>query len=138
MDETIRRAVGYATRTHRRLCVAIIDLDHFKTFNDRDGHQAGDRLLKSAASAWRTALRGSDTLARYGGEEFAVALPGCTAPEAQTVLERLRQLTPDGQTCSVGLAEWEPGESEAELVERADAALYEAKRAGRDVLVVHA
>jgi diguanylate cyclase (GGDEF)-like protein len=137
-DETIRRAVGYATRTRRSLCVALIDLDHFKTYNDRFGHQAGDGLLKAAAAKWRTALRGTDTLARYGGEEFAVALPSCTAGEAQVVLERLRALTPDGQTCSVGVAEWIVGESPQELVERADRALYEAKHGGRDALVAAA
>ena len=135
-DETIRRAVGYASRTHRPLCVAIVDLDRFKAFNDEHGHQAGDRLLKTAAAAWRTALRQTDTLARYGGEEFAVALPSCSAPEAEIVLERLRTLTPDGQTCSVGLAEWAPGESAVALVARADEALYDAKRSGRDTLVL--
>jgi diguanylate cyclase (GGDEF)-like protein len=134
--ETIRRAVGYATRTHRALCVAVVDIDHFKAYNDEYGHQAGDRLLKTAASAWRTALRQSDTLARYGGEEFAVLLPSCTAAEAAAVLERLRVLTPEKQTCSIGLAEWSPGESDADLLARADEALYEAKRSGRDVLVL--
>ena len=135
-EETIRRAVGYATRTRRPLCVAVVDLDHFKRFNDRHGHQAGDRLLKAAAASWRTALRETDTLARYGGEEFAVALPGCSAEVAETVLERLREQTPEGQTCSVGIAELAPGESDADLLARADAALYEAKRAGRDTLVI--
>ena len=135
-DETMQRALGYAARTRRPLCVAVIDLDHFKRFNDHHGHQAGDRLLKTAAAAWRTALRDTDTLARYGGEEFAVVLPGCSAEVAEAVLERLRELTPEGQTCSVGLAEWSHGESDADLVARADAALYEAKRAGRDTLVV--
>jgi diguanylate cyclase (GGDEF)-like protein len=135
-DDALRRAVGYATRTRRALCVALIDLDHFKVFNDRHGHQAGDRLLKAAAAAWRTALRGSDTLARYGGEEFAVALPNCSTAEAKTVLERLRALTPDGQTCSIGLAEWMPGETASDVLARADEALYDAKRSGRDLLVV--
>jgi diguanylate cyclase (GGDEF)-like protein len=135
-DEAIRRAVGYAARTGRPLCVGVIDLDHFKDFNDKHGHQGGDRLLKSAAAAWRTVLRGGDTLARYGGEEFAVALPSCIAPEAEIVLERLRSLTPAGQTCSVGLAEWIFGESAEDLVARADEALYQAKRGGRDALVV--
>jgi diguanylate cyclase (GGDEF)-like protein len=135
-DETIRRAVGYATRTRRPLCVAVIDLDRFKQFNDRHGHQAGDRLLKAAGAAWRSALRDTDTLARYGGEEFAVALPSCSLDVAEAVLERLREVTPEGQTCSVGLAQWSYGESEADLLSRADTALYEAKRAGRDTLVV--
>lgn len=135
-DETIRRAVGYAGRTHRGLCVAVVDLDHFKVYNDQHGHQAGDRLLKAAAAAWRMALRASDTLARYGGEEFAIVLPSCSAVEATTVLERLRLVTPDEQTCSVGVAEWRPGESHVELVARADEALYAAKRSGRDGLVL--
>ncbi len=134
-EATIRRAVGYAARTHRPLCVAMVDLDHFKDFNDRHGHQAGDRLLKSAAAAWRTALRQTDTLARYGGDEFAVALPGCSLAEAGNVLERLRDLTPEGQSCSVGLAEWAPKDSEGDLLARADEALYQAKRSGRDRLV---
>jgi diguanylate cyclase (GGDEF)-like protein len=137
-DETIRRAVGYASRTRRSLCVALVDLDRFKAYNDRFGHQGGDRLLKSAAAAWRTALRDSDTLARYGGEEFAIALPSCNAAEAEDVLERLRTLTPDGQTCSIGVAEWVPGESAVDLVARADRALYAAKHGGRDALVAAA
>ena len=131
-DETIRRAVGYASRTHRPLCVAVVDLDHFKAFNDEHGHLTGDRLLKSAAAAWRTALRQTDTLARYGGEEFGVALPSCSLSEAEVVLDRLRTLTPDDQTCSIGLTEWNPGETGAELVARADEALYDAKRGGRE------
>ena len=135
-DQIIRRAVGYAARTHRALCVAVVDLDHFKAYNDEHGHLAGDRLLKAAAARWRTALRASDTLARYGGEEFAIVLPGCSALEATAVLERLRVVTPEEQTCSVGLAEWRPGESYGDLVARADEALYAAKRSGRDGLVL--
>jgi diguanylate cyclase (GGDEF)-like protein len=134
-DRTIARAVSDAALTGGRICVAIVDLDRFKTFNDRHGHQAGDRLLKGAAAAWRTALRQTDTIARYGGEEFAVVLPRCTLAEAEVVLERLRTLTPEGQTCSVGLAEWGRGESGDDVVARADEALYEAKRGGRDMLV---
>ena len=86
-------------------------------------------MLKSAAAAWRDALREGDTLARYGGEEFAVALPGCSLELAEAVVERLRSLTPSELTCSVGLAVWDGEESDVELVARADAALYEAKRA---------
>jgi diguanylate cyclase (GGDEF)-like protein len=135
-DQIIRRAVGYAARTHRALCVAVVDLDHFKAYNDEHGHLAGDRLLKAAAARWRTALRASDTLARYGGEEFAIVLPGCSALEATAVLERLRLVTPEEQTCSVGLAEWRASESYSDLVARADEALYAAKRSGRDGLVL--
>jgi diguanylate cyclase (GGDEF)-like protein len=135
-DAAIRGAVAAAARTGTSLCVAVIDLDHFKQFNDAHGHQAGDRLLKSAAASWRGALRETDTLARYGGEEFAVALPGCELDEAEIVLERLRRLTPDGLTCSIGVASWDGREADDELVARADAALYDAKRSGRDALVV--
>ena len=80
-------------------------------------------------------LRASDTLARYGGEEFTVALPGCTLVNAKDIVERLRAAMPNGQTVSAGVACWNGRESAEELVGRADAALYEAKRSGRDRLV---
>ena len=133
-DRIIRRAVADAVNGTGKLCVAIVDLDYFKEFNDRHGHQAGDRVLKAAAAAWGSALRENDTLARYGGEEFAVALPGCSPDVAERVLARLRRLTPEGMTCSVGVASW-AGESATDLVARADEALYAAKRGGRDALV---
>jgi diguanylate cyclase (GGDEF)-like protein len=95
-------------------------------------------LLKAAASSWRGALRAEDTLARYGGEEFAAVLPRCRLDDAHEVLERLRALTPEGLTCSVGLAEWNGDEPAPALVARADDALYSAKRSGRDALVTAA
>jgi diguanylate cyclase (GGDEF)-like protein len=113
----------------------MLDLDHFKDYNDERGHQAGDRLLKQSAAAWVTELRASDTLARYGGEEFTVALPGCTITNAKALVERLREVMPGGQTVSAGVACWNGRESAEELVGRADAALYQAKRNGRDQLV---
>jgi diguanylate cyclase (GGDEF)-like protein len=113
----------------------MLDLDHFKDYNDERGHQAGDRLLKQSAAAWATELRASDTLARYGGEEFTVALPGCTITNAKALVERLREVMPGGQTVSAGVACWNGRESAEELVGRADAALYQAKRNGRDQLV---
>lgn len=134
-DSAIREAVAGAALGGGPLCVAVVDLDHFKDFNDRYGPQAGDRQLKSAAVVWRNALRRSDTLARYGGEEFAVLLPSCTLEEAERVLERLRAVTPKRLTCSIGVAEWAPGESDVAVVARADEALYEAKSNGRNVLV---
>lgn len=133
-EAKLREAIADSARGHGPICVALVDLDYFKEYNDRHGHQAGDRLLKTAASSWRDALRQGDLLARYGGEEFAVALP-CGLGEAEDVLERLRSLTPEGLTCSIGVAEWSPGESDVELVARADEALYAAKHAGRDALV---
>jgi diguanylate cyclase (GGDEF)-like protein len=118
-----------------RLYVALLDLDHFKRYNDQHGHQGGDRLLKEATAAWQTRMRRSDLLARYGGEEFTVLLRDCTPVQAVMVLDDLRAVTPDGQTFSAGLAEWDGLEDPERLVGRADRALYEAKHAGRDRII---
>jgi diguanylate cyclase (GGDEF)-like protein len=112
----------------------MIDIDHFKQFNDNHGHADGDRLLRACALAWKSHLRPSDTLARYGGEEFATLLPNCSLADATTVLERLRLATPRGATASVGVAERQPGESASDVLARADAALYQAKHSGRNLL----
>jgi diguanylate cyclase len=108
--------------------VALLDLDHFKAFNDRHGHQAGDRLLKAAAAAWLGKLRKTDLLARYGGEEFAVLLPDCGLDNAMEIAERLGTAQPEG-TCSLRVAAWDGHEDAARLVARA---LYAAKAAGRN------
>jgi diguanylate cyclase (GGDEF)-like protein len=130
-DEELPRELNRARRMGTPLCVAIIDLDHFKAYNDQYGHQAGDRVLKEAASAWRTQVRSIDLLARYGGEEFVLLLPACALSDAIQIVERLRAVTPL-VTCSVGMASWDFRESPHELVERADRALYAAKTDGRD------
>lgn len=135
-QEHLPRELARAERDQAPLCVAMLDLDRFKEYNDRRGHQAGDRLLKEAAAAWRTRLRTYDVLARYGGEEFSVILPGCTSERAMRLVERLREVTPEGETCSAGVAQWTDGEPSETLVGRADAALYRAKRSGRDRTVV--
>jgi diguanylate cyclase (GGDEF)-like protein len=134
-EERLPRELARAGRNNNPLCIAMLDLDLFKNYNDERGHQAGDRLLKQSAAAWVTELRASDTLARYGGEEFTVALPGCTIANAKDLVERLRAAMPGGQTVSAGVACWNGRESAEELVGRADAALYQAKRNGRDQLV---
>jgi len=134
-DRELEVAVGEANRAGGPFCVALIDLDHFKSYNDRHGHLAGDRLLREAASAWRSLIRDADLIARFGGEEFAVLLPNCTASDGQRIVERLRTSTPRGQRSSAGLTAWTPGDSAENLTARADAALYAAKRAGRDRLV---
>ena len=103
-DEALSRELARARREQTPFCIALLDLDHFKAFNDTNGHQAGDRLLRRAASAWKLALRQSDLVARYGGEEFAVLLPICDLDEAMEVIERLRAATPEGQTVSAGVA----------------------------------
>jgi diguanylate cyclase (GGDEF)-like protein len=131
-EEELPSLVDRARHAGAPLCVALVDLDHFKRYNDTHGHPAGDRLLAEAAQRWRGQLRAGDVLARYGGEEFAVALPHCRGSDALGLLERLRREVPAGQTCSIGLAEWDGHEDHHAIVARADAALYRAKHAGRD------
>ena len=130
-NDEIPRALENARRDGVPVSIAMIDLDHFKKFNDSYGHPAGDRLLTDAAEAWRSVLRQVDILARYGGEEFIVLLPDASAGEALRMLQRALEVTPLGQTFSAGLARWDGSESSGELTARADAALYQAKAAGR-------
>ncbi len=134
-DDELSRELLRAGRDRAPLAVAMLDLDRFKDYNDMHGHQAGDRLLKEAAGAWKQVLRETDLLARYGGEEFSVALPGCNREQGEQLVERLRSLTPGAESCSAGLAFWDGVESAETLVGRADAALYRAKEAGRDQTV---
>lgn len=129
-DEQVAAQTAAAGQTP--LCLAILDLDHFKAYNDGHGHQAGDALLQAAGAAWRTRIRTNDTLARLGGEEFGVLLPGCALADAQTVLHGLRSVMPAGQTVSIGLAQLRTGESIESWYARADRALYRAKAEGRD------
>jgi diguanylate cyclase (GGDEF)-like protein len=130
------RAMEQARRNTVALSVAMLDLDRFKIFNDMYGHPAGDRLLKAAGSAWQERLRAVDYLARYGGEEFLVLLPDADATLAHQVIDRLRDGTPLGQTFSAGVATWDGTETSDELVTRADAALYAAKQAGRNRILL--
>ena len=113
------------------LCIAMLDLDHFKLFNDEHGHPAGDALLREVAETWRGCLRGHDTLARYGGEEFCAILPNADLGAAHRVAERLHAAMPGDQTVSIGLAQVAPAELPQAALARADAALYEAKCRGR-------
>jgi len=134
-EEELPRELERARRMGTGLCLAMIDLDNFKDYNDRHGHQAGDLVLKEAASAWRTEVRSTDLLARYGGEEFVLLLPACALDDAVQIVERLRLVTPL-VTCAVGLARWDFQEASSQLVERADQALYAAKAEGRNRLVL--
>jgi diguanylate cyclase (GGDEF)-like protein/PAS domain S-box-containing protein len=135
LDDQLPREMARALRGGSELCLAIIDVDHFKAYNDTHGHLSGDKVLRDCAAAWDEALRGEDTILRFGGEEFLVVLPDCPPGEAVEIIDRLRAATPEGQTCSAGLAVWTPGETVDDLVARADKALYEAKESGRDRLV---
>lgn len=124
--------VGEAVSEGRQLTIAMLDLDHFKQFNDRHGHPAGDRLLKETAALWREQLRVGDLLARLGGEEFGLLLLDSSAEQAREAIERLREQMPHEQTCSAGFAVQAPGESVEDVMFRADAALYIAKSSGRN------
>jgi diguanylate cyclase (GGDEF)-like protein len=136
LSAELDRAIKASRRQGSPLCLAILDLDHFKRFNDRHGHLAGDELLKNAVAAWQQLVRTGDVLARYGGEEFAVVLPDCDSAHALQLLQRLRHATPHGQHCSAGVALFAGAESATELIRRADRALYQAKKAGRDTVRV--
>ena len=135
LDEQLPREMARARRAESSLCLALIDLDHFKAYNDSHGHLAGDELLRRCAVAWDSELRGEDTIVRFGGEEFLVVLPDTEPELGAEIVERLRAATPGEQTCSAGLACWDFVESAEDLVDRADSALYRAKAAGRDQLV---
>jgi diguanylate cyclase (GGDEF)-like protein len=134
-DAGIAEAMQTSRRSGAPLTVALLDLDHFKRFNDEHGHPAGDRLLREAVTVWQSHLRSGDLLARYGGEEFAVLLPGAGLDEAATVVDRMRAATPYRQSFSAGVVRWDDAETADALTARADAALYTAKRNGRDRVV---
>ena len=131
-DEALWLEQERARRTGVPLCVTLLDLDHFKAFNDRLGHQAGDLMLKEATAAWRGQLRDVDTLARWGGEEFALLLPACPLEQAERVVGRLQSSTPADVTFSAGIVRWDEHESALHLMQRADAGLYSAKQGGRN------
>jgi len=130
------------------LAVLMLDIDHFKAFNDRNGHPAGDQALRTFARVLEATIRDGDIAARYGGEEFVVMLPGTTASDAGIVAERIRSeieattidLSPghrDQLTVSIGVAAWPTdADDRVKLLEVADAALYRAKNSGRNRVVV--
>ncbi|NDV12073.1 GGDEF domain-containing protein [Crenobacter caeni] len=142
LDEHFARELGRAERTGSPLSVALIDVDNFKQLNDRFGHLAGDRALRFLADAIRHNLRPSDICARFGGEEFVVLLPDTPIAEAQSVMHRLQReltrtffLTNNERlviTFSAGVALWHLGEKEADVIDRADRAMYQAKLAGKN------
>lgn len=147
-SDVLRREVAVTRRYRNSLSMLMLDLDHFKAVNDRFGHDAGDEVLRSIANALTGSLREVDLAARYGGEEFAVIMPQTTKVNAGIVAQRIaRQIalmshTFDGEkvalTASMGVAEiadLQQGTAE-NLVKAADIALYEAKRTGRNRIVL--
>jgi diguanylate cyclase (GGDEF)-like protein/PAS domain S-box-containing protein len=134
LEEQLPQAMARARRCRSPFSVAILDIDHFKDYNDTHGHLAGDEVLRACARAWDSSLRGEDTIVRFGGEEFLVLLPDTEPEQAAEIVERLRLKTPMGQSCSAGLACWDYAESIDDLLGRADKALYLAKASGRNQL----
>ena len=127
------KQAAQAARTGRPLAVLMMDLDHFKRINDTLGHSGGDATLCRFVAVAGDVLRAEDVLCRFGGEEFVALLPHAEAAQAVAAAERLRlAFTATGATVSIGVASLRPGEDLEDLLRRADAALYDAKRAGRD------
>ncbi|MCG6894735.1 MAG: diguanylate cyclase [Desulfobacteraceae bacterium] len=135
--------VGRSNRYDHPLALLMMDIDHFKRYNDTYGHVEGDKVLTRIARVIKSCLRTMDSAYRYGGEEFTALLPETRADEAKTVAERLRTAVkvetfspqPDeevGVTISLGVTEYLLNESKSEFVQRADRALYQSKDAGRD------
>jgi diguanylate cyclase (GGDEF)-like protein len=145
LDVALDAELARARRDATPLGVLMLDLDHFKAFNDRFGHPEGDARLRAVADLLRGHLRPTDTVARYGGEEFMVLLPGSPREESVRIAERIRRRLGELRTeaanafttGSFGLATWpEDGATATELIAAADAALYEAKRRGRDQIAL--
>ncbi len=144
-DMTLDKEIAKAKSKGLPLCLSMIDIDHFKQFNDTFGHQAGDAVLKMAAGLFKKEVRDCDHVARYGGEEFAVISPVTTPEVAIGVAERIRRSLMKKEfitrstgvsmgkiTISIGVGSFKPEDSAQSLIERADACLYAAKREGRN------
>lgn len=148
MEETLDRELSRAERDGRPLSVILLDIDRFKHFNDTFGHEAGDTILSSLGSLLRSASRAGDVACRYGGEEFALILPAASLVDAQRRAEEIREAIRglrvalgsrplEAVRCSMGVAAFpEHGGVSGALLRAADAALYRAKREGRDQVVL--
>jgi len=137
---TLQKELARSERNGEQLTLLMVDVDHFKSFNDAHGHQEGDNVLRAVAAALQEASREFDVIARYGGEEFAVILPSCSTKESLVVAERLRKSISDLKaaapvTASGGVATFPTHAADIYgLIKASDEALYESKRAGRDRL----
>ena len=128
-DERLEEEMERSRRTGQPLSIAMIDLDAFKTVNDRGGHRAGDLLLQEVAQRWRGTVRdGGDFLARLGGDEFAILAPGSDETGIRRLGKRLAEALPAGISASIGVATWDRTESAGALLRRADQAMYKTKQ----------
>lgn len=147
-DQAIYQHIADAKISGAPLSLMLADIDHFKGFNDRWGHQTGDQVLRLVAEVMNGNVRADDTLARYGGEEFAILLPGADLENASSMAERIRSAVESRRlkkrktdqnlgtiTMSIGVAELQTADSEHTFIERADECLYAAKGAGRNKVV---
>jgi diguanylate cyclase len=148
LDDALEREIARAERAAAPLCIALVDIDNFKRINDTYGHQVGDIVLVHLVAIIRETIRANDLIGRYGGEEFLLLLPDSRLEEAVAVMGRLQRefarkpIVWGNQqllvTFSAGVAARDAGENERSLVSRSDKALYEAKRGGKDRVIVAA
>ena len=147
-DEAIGRLAQTANESGEPLALVLADIDHFKRFNDRWGHQTGDHVLRLVAEVMNANVKGQDLLARYGGEEFGILLPGTTLENAEMLANRIRSAVESRRlkkrrtdedlgvvTLSMGVAQFRADEALEVFIDRADSCLYAAKRGGRNQVV---
>jgi diguanylate cyclase len=150
-DRALDAAVQFAVKQDEPLSLLMLDIDHFKSFNDSYGHLTGDQVLRLVGQSLKHIINGRDTIARYGGEEFAVVLPATALDKAQALAEQIRRAVMARElkkkstgeilgrvTVSVGVSMLQPGDDMDTLIERADACLYAAKRGGRNRVISEA
>ena len=154
LDERIKQEIASAKRQKTPLCAIMVDIDFFKSVNDKYGHATGDIVLKTVSKSMRSQLREYDIAGRYGGEEFAILLPFTRADEAVMVAERLRKAVEKKVidisktnsdsaeneihvTISLGIYEFKQSDTEEDLLQNADKALYRAKAEGRNRVVIY-
>lgn len=146
-DATLERALNEADKSEKPVALMMTDIDHFKQFNDRYGHQTGDQVLRLVAMTTKQHVKPSDTPCRYGGEEFAVIIEGSTPEQVHKMAEEIRQAVMAKElvkrstgevlgriTISIGLAFFKQGDTAEGLINRADKALYDAKEQGRNMV----
>ena len=144
LEERLTEETKRSNRYGYPMSLMMIDVDEFKSYNDKFGHPEGDKALRTVAHLLKDTLRGADVAARYGGEEFSILLPQTTSEEAQTIAERIRQKIETTQfphrkvTISIGIASCSHIVcSPPEIIKAADQALYEAKHRGRNNVQIY-